>query len=122
MLLLIPVLVFQMSGGLTNFCWNSNLLTELSDKVCQSIKRETLALLPESSKDYVITRGVLKSENNPICRKDNPLKCEIHPKIVVKKCGSISAKKDSADTQIIVKKVSAITNVIFNGTGNAKLF
>ena len=122
MLLLIPVLLFQMSGCLTNFSWNSLLLTGLSEKVCHNIKSKTFSILPESAKDYVVKKEDLKCDNNPICRKDNPLKCEIHPKIVVKKCGSISAKKDSVNNQITVKKVSVVSNVIFNGTGNAKLF
>ena len=81
-----------------------------------------MSLIPISSKDYVIKKEDLKCENNPICRKENPLKCEIRPKIIVKKCGNLSAKKDSADNQLTVKKVSVITNVIFNGTGNAQLF
>ena len=85
MLILFPVLVFQMSGGLTNLSSNSLLLTELSEKVCRNIKHETLSILPKSAKDYVIKREGLKCENNPIYRKENSLKCEIHPKIILKK-------------------------------------
>jgi hypothetical protein len=122
MLLLFPVLIIQMSASLTNFSWNSSLLTELSEKTCHNIKRETLSLMPKSAKDYVIDREDLKCENNPIIRKESPLKCEIHPKVILKKCEPVPAKKDSTDNQQTVKRVSVITNVLFNGTGNAQLF
>ena len=120
-LLLIPAFVFQMSGSLINFSWNSLPLTELSEKVCHNIKRETMSVISKSSKDYVLKSEDLKCENNPIIRKESPLKCEIHPKVILKKCEPLPAKKDSADNQQTVKKISVITNVLFNGTGNARL-
>ena len=122
-LLLIPVLVIQMSGILTNFSWDSLQLAELSKKVCREIKNETLSKIPKSTTDYLFKREALKCENNPINRKEIPLKCEIHSKVNLKKSEyRTPAKKDSIDSQLPVKKVSVISNVLFSGTGNAELF
>jgi len=122
-LLLIPVFVIQISGILSNISWGSILTTELSAKVSREIKRETLAKTSEALKDFHMTkREALKCENNPVYRKETPLRYEISPEVIVKQSESLSVKKDSTDNRRSEKKVSVITNVLFNGTGNAELF
>lgn len=92
-LLLIPVFIFQISGILTNMNWGSMLLAELSGKVCQNIKHETSSKIAEPIKELITKKRV-----------DLPL------------------KKDSVENNRTIKRVSAITNILFSDTGNAALF
>ena len=122
-LLLIPVFVIQISGILTNVSCGSLLSAELSGKVRREIKRESISKTQEILKDFhFIQREELNCENTPIYRKEASLTCENRPNVVIKKSETLSTKKDSTDNRQSAKKVSVITNVLFSGTGNARLF
>jgi len=122
-LLLIPVFVIQISGILTNVSCGSLLSAELSGKVRREIKRESISKTQEIMKDFhLIQREELNCENTPIYLKEASLTCENRPNVVVKKSETLTTKKDSTDNRQSAKKVSVITNVLFSGTGNARLF
>ncbi len=122
-LLLIPVLVIQLLGLLTNISWKSLQLTEFDTEVCKDVKRETPAKIVEPAADFqLIKKEEFPGFNNPICRKETPLKCEIQPVVISKKRVNLSVKKASAGNQRVIQKSSAISKISFNGTVTAVLY
>lgn len=122
-LLLIPVLIIQLSGILTNKCWESFQLAELSEKVCPNINRETITKTTEST-NYLV---ILKNEkigcvNSPICCKETTIECLDQPEIISKKKENLPVKKTTENNQRPLRRVSLISHIRFIGPGSGELF
>ena len=101
----------------------SMLLAELSGKVSQNIQHETSSKIAEPVKELItVKREEITCENNSICRKETPLPFVVQPQLITKKDADLPIKKSSAEINRPIKRVSAITNILFNNTGNAALF
>jgi hypothetical protein len=122
-LILISVFFIQISGLMMNNISESFRSSETSSIVTHELKFENSHISETPSKVLQLQKKEEPTcENNPLCRKEAPIKGLDQPGIITKTTENIPVKTAPTENKKPLRKVSVISRLRNIGTGSTELF